>query len=139
MDLKDLSPEQIAEIKRIKDSLRVSKVVATRALKTKRGDFFVGLSAAWDSVQEDAGSFGPDLIDALEEGEQSEAIAQRGQTLKYARISSYILGMQVDIQAHAHALAGGAMSPEEYRLAEKAIKVNYGKLIAEVMLGRGGE
>ena len=42
-----------AMIDRIKANLRVTKVVATRSVKTARGDFFAGISAAWNTVQDD--------------------------------------------------------------------------------------
>lgn len=125
------TPEQQAEIRYVRESLRVSKVVATRALKTKHGDFFVGMSAAWDTTQEDAGGMGADLIDAMGEGEQQQAIVQRGMTLKQARIASLILGMQVDIQAVTHALCGGAIHEGEFNNAVKAIQRNYFQKTAE--------
>jgi hypothetical protein len=120
-----ITPEQQAEIRYIRDRLVVSKVVATRAVKTKNGDFFVGLSAAWDSTQEDAGGMGSDLIDALGDDEQELAVSQRGMTLKQAKIAGLLLGMQVDIQAVTHALCGGAISEEVFNTAIRAIKRNY--------------
>ena len=132
-----LTPEQMAEITFIKKGLRISKVVATRAVKTKHGDFFVGMSAAWDTTQEDAGSLGTDLIDALA-GEQQQAIVQRGMTLPRAKVASLILGMQVDIQAVTHALCGGAISEGEHNNALRAIKRNYLMKLAEAV-GKNGE
>ncbi len=139
MNIRDLTGEQRAEIKFVKDALRVSKVVATRAVKTKNGDFFVGLSAAWDSTQEDAGGMGADLIDGMGEGEQQLAISQRGMTTRRAKIAGTILGMQVDLQAINNALGGGAISPAEHRNATNAIKRNYSTLIAEAVAGRNGK
>jgi len=139
MNTRDLSEEQRAEIKFVKDGLRISKVVATRAVKTKNGDFFVGLSAAWDTTQEDAGGMGADLIDGMEEGEQQLAISQRGMTRRQAKIAATILGMQVDLQAITNALGGGAISPSEHRKATNAVKSNYSNLIAEVVAGRNGK
>jgi len=138
MDIKDLTEAQRAEIKLVKDGLRISKVVATRAVKTKRGDFFVGMSAAWDTMQEDAGGQGASLIGAMDDGEQHTAIMQGGMTTKQAKIAGCILGMQVDLQATSHALGGGAISQAEHRSASNAIKRNYGKLIAEAVAGRNG-
>lgn len=138
MDIKDLTDEQRAEIKLIKDGLRVSKVVATRAVKTKNGDFFVGLSAAWDTTQEDAGGMGADLIDGMDEGEQNFAIALRGMDLRRAKIAATILGMRVDLQAIDHALGGGAISAGDHRTATNAIKRNYSKLLAEAVAGKNG-
>ncbi len=78
--------EQKARIHKIRDGIRITKVVATRAVKTKNGDFFVGWSAAWDTIQEDAGGMGADLIDALDDGEALDA-SKRGMTLADARIA----------------------------------------------------
>jgi len=126
-----LTKEQMAEITTIKQGLRVSKVVATRAVKTKQGDFFVGLSAAWDSTQEDAGGQGADIIDAMSEGEQQQAIVQRGMTMRQAKIAGLILGMQVDLQALTHAVCGGSISDTEYTNAVKAVRHNYTRKLSE--------
>jgi len=138
MDIKDLNEEQMATLKMVKAGLRVSKVVATRAVKTKNGDFFVGMSAAWDTMQEDAGGMGADIIDGMGEGEQQSAIMRGGMTLKEAKIAGCILGMQVDLQAISHALGGGAINAAEHRAASNAIKRNYSKLLAEAVAGRNG-
>ena len=126
-----LTPEQMAEITLVKKGMRISKVVATRAIKTKHGDFFVGLSSAWDTTQEDAGGQGADLIDALAEGEAQQAVVQRGMTLNRAKVAGLILGMQVDIQAVTHALCGGAIAEGEFNNAVRAIKRNYLTKLAE--------
>ena len=132
-----LTSEQMAEIAFIKKGLRVGKVVATRAVKTKHGDFFVGLSAAWDSTQEDAGGPGVGLIDAMDEGEQHQALIQRGMTLKQAKVAGLVLGMQVDIQAVTHALCGGAISEVEFQNAVRAIKRNYTQKLSDATVKNG--
>lgn len=132
------TPEQMAEITFIKNKLRISKVVVTRSVKTKNGDFFVGFSSAWDTIQEDAGG-GADLIDALEPGEQQKAVAARGMTTRQAKIAGLVLGMQVDIQAVTHALCGGAISEGEHTNAVKAIKRNYMNKLAEAAAAKNGE
>ncbi len=138
MDIKDLTDEQKAEIKRVKDSLRITKVVATRAVKTSRGDFFVGMSAAWDTIQEDAGGMGTDLIDGMSEGEMQSAFVAQGMTLKQAKIATLILGMNVDLQAGMHAVGGGAISEAEYGTAANAIRRKYSGLIAAAAAGKNG-
>lgn len=133
-----MTPEQMAEITFIRDRMRVSKVVATRSVKTKHGDFFVGMSSAWDTIQEDAGGQGADLIDAMDEGEQHKAIMQRGMTLRQAKVSGLILGMQVDMQAVTHALCGGSISEADFDNAIRAIKRNYMKKLAEATAYKNG-
>lgn len=139
MEFKDLSQQEKDEIKAIRDGLRMTKIVATRAVKTRNGDYFVGMSAAWDSIQEDAGGMGADLIDALSEGELSLSMLQRGMDRRQARIASFILGMEVDLQATAHALAGGAISESDYQRATQAIKRNYAKMLAETVASKNGK
>ena len=126
-----LTKEQMAEIRFVKQGLRVSKIVATRSVKSSRGDFFVGNSSAWESVQDDAGGMGADLIDAMDEGEQEKALCQRGMSLKRAKIAGLLLGMQVDIQAHTHALCGGALSESEFLSIVRGIKRNYAQALSD--------
>ena len=129
--------DQKARIHRIRDGIRITKVVATRAVKTKNGDFFVGWSAAWDTIQEDAGGMGADLIDALDNGEAQDAVG-RGMTLTDAKIADLILGMQVDLQGLDHALAGSGITEDDHKRATTAVKRNYGQLIANA-LSNGSE
>ena len=124
-----LTENQKAEIALIQRGLRVSKVVVTRAVKTGNGDFFVGMSAAWDTTQEDAGGMGADLIDALDEGEQTLATVQRGMTLRRAKIAGLILALRVDIQAVGHAMCGGGVSQSNHDRAVASMKRNYGKML----------
>ena len=135
MEITDLNDRQKAEITAVKEGLRISKVVCTRSVKTRNGDYFVGMSAAWDSTQEDAGG-GATLIDAMGEGEQEQAIVSQGMTRKQAKIAGLILGMQVDLQATHHALGGGALSTVEHRRAVNAIRHNYSKLLAAAVASK---
>lgn len=132
-----LSKEQLAEIAEIKSRIRVSKVVVTRSVKTPRGDFFVGFSAAWDSLQEDAGGGGADLIDAMDSGEQQAAIDHRGMTLRQAKLASLILAKEVDIQAWTNAFCGGSVSVQDHAKALEGIKNNFNLKIAEVFSKAG--
>jgi hypothetical protein len=119
-------------ISNIKKGLRVTKVTVTRSVKTKRGDYFVGYSAAWNSVQDDQGGV-PDADLSLETSE----VAPNGLTLKEARVARAILAMEVDLAAHEDASAGGAASADELKHAKIAIKNNYGLMIRELLTGKG--
>jgi hypothetical protein len=119
--MSEFSVEDVALIQKVRDKMRISKVVCTRALKTRNGDFFVGFSSAWDTTQEDAGGPGTGLVSSLEEGEVQIAESQ-GMTLKEARIAGYLLAMTVDLQAQEHALAGGGLTQEEYEVAQRVSK-----------------
>lgn len=121
--------EKKAYIKRVRDQLRITKVICTRSVKGRGGDHFVGFSAAWDSVQDDGGR---GLAGATTEGEE----AASGMTLKEAKVAAYLLGMQVDQTAFENAAAGSIITGEECDTATKAVAVNYGRLMAQ-LLGDG--
>lgn len=110
---------------RIKNKMRVTKVVVTRSVKTRQGDYFIGYSAAWDSVQNDGTH---DLEDVMEvEGEENAS----GMTLKGAVVASRLLAMQADIGAHEQAMAGGGLSEREMKEKVRRIHNRYNALIQE--------
>lgn len=115
-----------AFVARVKNKVRVTKVVATRSVKTGRGDHFAGFSAAWDSVQED-GTHG------LEDLVSSEAEAESGMTLKEARIAYYLVARNADIAAFESAMANGNITPQACMDAVRSVKSNYSKLIRLAM------
>lgn len=117
-------------MKRLKPFVKVTKVVCTRSVKGQRGDSYVGFSAAWDTIQDDAGG-GADLT-------QDTDGTTQGLGLKDARLASLMLGMQVDIAAHAQAMAGGNLDFKQYEEAVKAIKHNYTKLMADLIRSGNG-
>jgi hypothetical protein len=118
--------EMKAAIRRVRDNLKITKVVCTRSVKGRNGDAFCGFSAAWDSVQEDGGQ---DMENVMDDGSQS------GMSLKEAKIAAYILGMQADTTAFENASAGSILRKDEADQAVRAIKHNYGKLM-EALLGK---
>jgi len=117
----------------IRRKLRITKVVATRACKHREGDSFAGFAAAWESIQDDAGGRGADVISALDEDER---IAVQGMTMFEARIAHLLMAMQADIAATEAAMAGGGMGPEECQARVRMYKNNYAKLIRN-LLSRG--
>lgn len=139
MNMSDLTEEQMAEVKAIKDGMRITKVVATRSVKTKNGDFFVGFSSSWDTTQEDAGGMGADLIDAVGDADMKAAVSRQGMTPRQAKIAGLILGMHTDLQATTHALGGGAISQRAHENACHGIKANYSQLIAQAVAGKGAK
>ena len=122
-----------ALIRDIQGKLRVTKLVCTRAIKGKNGDFFVGMSAAWSTTQEDGGGMGADLISAMDEGEDKVAAGLSGMSLKETKIAGYILAMQTDLQAQDHALAGGGITVDQHATAQRAVRSNYTKLLTAAM------
>ncbi len=118
--------EMKAIIGRVRDRLVVTKVVCTRSIKNKQGDTFVGFSAGWDTVQEDGGQ---GLIHAGDEAAESSS----GMSLKESKIAAHILGMQTDMTAIDHALAGSLISSDAHERAARGIKHNYGQLMAKLL------
>lgn len=122
---------------KLRGAIRITKTVVTRSVKGPRGDSYVGFSAAWDTIQDDAGG-GADLITA-QDGDVQQS-AKHGLSLKESRLAALLLGMQVDCAAHAQALAGGNLSEDQYNDATKAIRHNYTKLMADLLRnGNGGK
>lgn len=113
---------QIQEaVNRVKDGLTITKVTSTRAVKTKRsGDFFVGMSAAWNSTQDDAGGMGPDADLTLTTQEQSAA----GMSIIDAQIAQQILNKEASIAAWRSALTEGAISENAFLSKVREIRTN---------------
>jgi hypothetical protein len=105
-----MSPQEIKDtILRVRKNMRVTKVVATRAVKTKAGDFFAGMSAAWDSVQDDAGGPGADLDPMVSTGDA----AASGMDIQEARVAQVMLSMEAGMAAWRAAQMEGAVTEEE--------------------------
>ena len=120
-DLKD-------KIQRIRNNLKVTKVVCTRSVKGRNGDSYVGFSAVWNTVQEDGGQ---SLVFTGEEGDEVESV--QGMDLTEAIIASHILAREADIAAHEHAAAGGNITGPYCKDAVAAIKGNYANLVVELL------
>ena len=128
-----LTEEARAAICSVKNKLRITKTVATRSVKGRAGDHYVGFSAAWDTIQDDAGG-SAELITA--QAEDQDVAFSAGMTLKESKLAAYMLGMQADIVAHQNAAAGGSITPDECNNAVLIIKGNYSRLMAELFLDK---
>jgi hypothetical protein len=107
--------EVIQDMLRIKRGMRVTKVVATRSIKGRFGDTFLGFSANWDSIQQD-GTMG------LEEmGDESPG----GLNALESQKASLMLGLQVDRAAYLNAVASGNVDQAVADNAIKALSQNY--------------
>lgn len=111
--------EMKAVIVGVRGRLRVTKVVATRSVKGRGGDSFVGFSAEFNSVQDDGAQGLEDVGDPT----------QSGMSLADAKVASLLLSLQVDEAAYDKAMAGALISPHECESAKRGAKVNYGKLM----------
>lgn len=121
-----MTPEMMkAVVAGVKSKMRITKVVATRSVKTQAGDFFVGFSSEWDTVQDD----GTQGMETLMEDSTS------GMSFVESKIARYVLAMQADIAAYESALANGAIDAQRMEDTERAIKARYGKLIQRTLEG----
>jgi hypothetical protein len=119
-----------AAIRKVKGQLRITKVVATRSVKTKRGDYFAGFAAAWNSVQDDAGGAGADMELMTTAAEE----AMSGMTFQDAILAHSLVALEADIAAYSHARADGAMATSEFGEAVKALKNNHAKIIRDRLM-----
>jgi len=121
-------------IENVKAHLRITKVVCTRSVKGRYGDSYAGFSAAWDTIQDDAGG-SADLAET--QAEDQDRANHQGMTLRESKIAALILGMQADVAAHDHAVAGGNITSAQHDEAVKTIRHNYSRLMAD-LIGDGG-
>jgi hypothetical protein len=120
-------------VARIQKNLRVTKVIATRSIKGRGGDTFAGFSAAWNTVQSD-GDEG-----SLVEEETSGAQSVAGMTLPEARVAMLVVACAADVAAHQNAMANGSMSADYGARMIKTIRINYNRMIAEVLGVENGD
>ena len=119
-----------AVVTRVKQHLRITKVVATRSVKTAKGDFFSGFSAAWDSVQDDHGSV-PDADFMFSDSE----LAVGGMTVEESRVAQVLLSMEASIAAWRSAHAEGVISEKDFNDRRAAIKRSHAALLTSVLNG----
>lgn len=121
-------------VNRVKSRLSITKVVSTRAVKTRNGDFFVGFSASWDSVQDDAGGMGSDLDVMVE----TEEVSKSGMTILEAQIAQQILNKEASVAAWRCALTEGAISEDFFEERLRQIKTNTSAHISQIFKNHGG-
>jgi hypothetical protein len=122
-----------ALVQRVKAGLKITKVVATRSVKGRGGDTFVGFSAAWNSVQEDGGQ---GVLNAGEDSDDGNNL--NGMTMQEALVASILIAREADTAAYRNAAAGGNISQTHADGAIAAIKSNYNKLLVSA-LGAGND
>ena len=125
-ELLDLEVREL--IQRVASRVRVTKVVATRSLKTKNGDHFVGFAAAWDSVQDDVAGPGADVELVMDDRE----VVASGFTLKEAMVAQLIVALKANLAVHQDARASGSISTEHYEDSCRALKNNFSLLVRQV-------
>lgn len=125
----DMGQDELrALVQRVKSGLKITKVVATRSVKGRGGDTFVGFSAAWDSVQEDGGQ---GVVSAMDDDEESQTAT--GMTMQEGIVASILLAREADIAAYRNASAGGNISQTHADAAIAAIRSNYSKMLVQAL------
>ena len=115
-------------IKRVASQVRITKVVATRSIKSKSGDHFVAFAAGWDTVQEDASGPGADVALVLSDRD----LASNGFTLQEAMVAELLVAMKANIAVYRNARAAGSISADTYERAVRAVKNNFSLMVREV-------
>ena len=103
-------------IQKYKRQLKVTKIVATRAIKSRHGDNYAGFTATWDSLQDDNPS-----------GDDSQSPT----SLEEARVAYLVLSMETDIAAYQSAWASGQITKEQLQGIVANIRANYITLIQD--------
>jgi hypothetical protein len=123
------TPEHLAAVvTRVKQHLRITKVVATRSVKTAKGDFFSGFSAAWDSVQDDHGS-NPDAELSISDDETTMS----GMTMEESRVAHVLLSLEASVAAWRAAHAEGVISEKEFNDRKASLKRSHAALLSSVL------
>lgn len=104
----------LKEIQRLVDDtrskMRITKVVATRAIKTRKGDFFCGMSSAWESRQDDVLGHGADAALSAEDSD----ISSSGMSIEEARVAQVLLHLEATLGACRAALTDGAITMRDF-------------------------
>lgn len=122
--------EILERLRGVRSKLRITKITVTRSVKGRNGDSFVGFSAAWQSVQDDMGGPGADIMPTS--GEE-EVVASQGMTIEEAKIARYMLAMECDIAALESAAANGSISAKFFQDSVAGVTANYNRLVLRAL------
>ena len=98
----------------ILDGMKITKIVATRSIKTPVGDTYTGFTASWDTIQDDDPMGDP----------PSQPL-----TMAEARIAQLLLAKETDIAAYRSAISNGSVAPIEGTTIIRTIERRYTELI----------
>lgn len=102
----------------IKNKMKITKVTATRCVKTKRGDHFVAFSSHWDSVRDDS--------------EEVEDSTDSAMTLEEATIALAILQFKADTACIEAAYLGGDITASDRDIEVRNLRSRYSKHLKEL-------
>lgn len=127
--------EILERLRNVRSKIRITKITCTRSVKGRNGDSFVGFSAAWQSVQDDHGGHGADLVGSSEE---DAVVASQGMSLEEAKLARYMLAMECDLAALESAAANGSISSKYFQDAVAGIRANYNRLVLRALNAEDG-
>ena len=104
---------------RVKNGMKITKVTATRCVKTKRGDHFVAFSAEWDSFKDDS-----------EHGGDSDSAS--GMDLQESSVALAILQYKADTAAIEGAYLAGDITEQDRDHEIRGLRSRYGKKLKEL-------
>lgn len=102
------------EMVRIRDSIRIVKVTATRSIKSPGGDNFISFTASFDTTSPDDG----------------EPSGEGALSLKEAKLAAHLVSLQAEVCAHEHAAASGVLGLEQANRRIEKIRSNFKSLIS---------
>lgn len=100
-------------IRLVKSHVRIIKITATRCIKTSRGEFFNGMTAVWDGVEE--------------------------MTLEDSRVAHLLLSMETAIGAWRAARAEHAITETEFDEGVRALKRNTVRQLSDIIPAEDAE
>jgi len=112
----------------VTSKIRVTKVVGTRSVKGGRGDTFAGFSAGWESVQDDCGGPGADLVP---DPEEERTAVHQGMTMNEAILAAHLVNLRVAMVALDAAYANGTIGSDLYKDQRDAVKARFSRLIED--------
>jgi hypothetical protein len=117
------SDDTLNLLMRVKNKMKITKVTATRCVKTKRGDHFVAFSSEWDSVRDDS-----------EHGVLDEQSAS-GMDLQESSIALTILQFKCDTAAIEGAFLAGDITEQDRDHEIRQLRGRYGNKLKEMTNG----
>ena len=123
VEVKGSNDEVRSMLMRVKNKMKITKVTATRCVKTKRGDHFVAFSSEWDSVRDDS-----------EHGVLDDT-SMSGMDMTEASVALTILQFKCDTAAIEGAYLAGDITDQDRNHEIRQLRSRYGNKLKEMTNG----
>lgn len=110
-----------SRIHEIRQRIRVTKIVATRSVRGRTGDSFVGMCSTFDSVEP---SSGLDMVP-----EELVQDPHGGLSTLDARVAAILLGLEVDVAALKMSFGSGDLRGDLLDQRIQEVTANYNRLL----------